>query len=450
MIAGSTQVGLLSGLPGKMNIFQFFKNRFTGVSGESLNYYLCLGAGPNQVPLIQAARELGLRVIAVDRDLKAPGLPLADIQIQCSLDEPQKIHQLVLENLGTGSILAVGGRSFGALNVQIARVAQSLSVRGPSPEKLEAFSSKRDLKIRLARAGVPSPRIYGTKNERDLEKLKKATLPLIVRPSDGSAKLGIEIISSEQMREDLLERLTRNDPRKDSLFIEEYVDAPEYIVIGYLIDGIFHPVTITRKEISKTEPHFVDESHRLATDLESSLRQSMVEKMQIIAKTTGLKNGPLLAEFLVPEKKKAQKHKVLLVEAAPEIGGEFLADHFIPEVYGYNYFKEIIKLQTESATPEGIMHGFQNPTHAVVIHYILQKDGVVSSITFPDALKKHRGFLFARELKGNGDRVSVNDGNLGRIAVFAIKGPLGESDHLFELAKEFANATVVHYKSESP
>src|SRR4249919_344707 len=45
-------------------------------SGRSV---LAVGAGPEQVPTIEVARNLGLRVVAVDRDPAAPGMVLADV-----------------------------------------------------------------------------------------------------------------------------------------------------------------------------------------------------------------------------------------------------------------------------------------------------------------------------------------------------------------------------------
>ena len=50
---------------------------------------LVLGAGPAQVGLLRAARELGIYVIAVDRDPRAPGFRYADRRaILSSEDEP--------------------------------------------------------------------------------------------------------------------------------------------------------------------------------------------------------------------------------------------------------------------------------------------------------------------------------------------------------------------------
>ena len=48
-------------------------------------YYISLGAGDNQIPLIQAAKARDLLVIGVDQNINASGMSLCDLKIEESI-----------------------------------------------------------------------------------------------------------------------------------------------------------------------------------------------------------------------------------------------------------------------------------------------------------------------------------------------------------------------------
>ena len=52
---------------------------------------VCLGAGKSQVPVINAAKNLGYSVIAVDIDADAPGFNSADVAFNFSTHDPDSI-----------------------------------------------------------------------------------------------------------------------------------------------------------------------------------------------------------------------------------------------------------------------------------------------------------------------------------------------------------------------
>ena len=55
-------------------------------------YFLSLGAGNNQIPIIKAAVDAGYQVIAVDQNTRAPGNRYASIIIEESLRNYRKIY----------------------------------------------------------------------------------------------------------------------------------------------------------------------------------------------------------------------------------------------------------------------------------------------------------------------------------------------------------------------
>lgn len=60
-----------------------------------------------------------------------------------------------------------------------------------------------------------------------------------------------------------------------------------------------------------------------------------------LAAAARMKDCPFVAEFRINP-----QGEIYLIEAVPEVGGEFLADVLIPNYFGSSYFKNLVKLLT--------------------------------------------------------------------------------------------------------
>jgi hypothetical protein len=113
---------------------------------------LVLGAGREQVGLLQAARERGLLVIAVDRDPAAPGFSHADRRALISFEDEPALHRLAEAARIAGVIAPAHDWSVGIA----ARVARRLGLPHPldAPTAALAASWLRQ-RERFAATGVP-------------------------------------------------------------------------------------------------------------------------------------------------------------------------------------------------------------------------------------------------------------------------------------------------------
>ncbi|EMF83656.1 hypothetical protein LEP1GSC188_1329 [Leptospira weilii serovar Topaz str. LT2116] len=147
-------------------------------------YFLSIGAGPNQVPLISAAIGLGYSVIAVDRNNHAPGLRMSSLRIMESVTEYRKILKTVSEIPLQGKILGVGTRSYGKATYTASYIADKLKLRYASLESVGICSDKNLLKETAKKIGILTPENY------DISTLKNQ-FPFVYKPSQGSGKEGI-------------------------------------------------------------------------------------------------------------------------------------------------------------------------------------------------------------------------------------------------------------------
>lgn len=405
-------------------------------------YFVSLGAGINQAPLIHAARELGMRVIAVDRNHLAPGFAQSHIQVQCGLDQPKKIIRAIQENVDTSLISGVGSRTFGNFHMNAARVGEALELSGLSLKQLKFFQNKIELKKKLKKAGIPAPRMFSWNNDEQKERLLNHRNPIIVRPAVGHGKKDIQVLNGEQ---DVLQFLEKSPSSSRDILVEELIRGREITVLGYVQKGIYQNVLLTDKIVSQTPPLFAEIMHRYPASISLEQREIITSYMQTIANVSEIQNAPMVAEFLIDDKDK-NREKIYLVEVSPEVGGEYLAELMIPVAYGYNYFRDMVRLYTNSDEMESPRYAMGAPDKTILIRFIPQQTGILHDIDLPDQLRDHPGHLFSRILKQPGERTSIKSGNSDRLAVFALAGSLTDSDQLHEDVERISSLFNVQYR----
>jgi len=420
-------------------MFSFFKADEPEVIETPPRYFISLGAGQHQIPVIKAAREMGYSVIAVDQNLAAPGFEHADIHLQCSITRPGRIVERIQESFLPGSISGVGCRSFGRANMASALIARRFGTPGIGLETLKLFKNKRKLKERLGQAGLLVPRSYSWRNYYEKVGLRVAALPLLIRPAIGHAKQGIALLTTEK---DLLQFIEQNSLDRQQWLVEEFIRGQEITVMGYVQSGIYHHVCTTDKITSDHPPLYAEVMHRYPSQIGQNHKDAIEASMQSVVTASGMKQGPLVAEFILGRSSNDREDKLYLIECAPEIGGEFLADYLVPAAGGENYFQQIIALLTRNL--DFHFAGLNQDT-AVIIRYILPKDGRLLYLRWPESLESHPGYLFARELKAPGDITRTTNGNLDRLAVFGLTGPAAQMRDLESAAEEIASSVLITY-----
>lgn len=135
---------------------------------------LVYGAGWNQLPVIRASRRQGYRVIAIDRDPRAPGAALAD-QFHCiSLRD----HDAIVDATRGVALDGVVARVTDAAALSSANIlARTRGLPTACPALVAAATRKLALADVCSTAGLPTPERWpiGTRNPF-------ASGPLVVRP----------------------------------------------------------------------------------------------------------------------------------------------------------------------------------------------------------------------------------------------------------------------------
>ncbi|MBK7950959.1 MAG: hypothetical protein IPK00_19905 [Deltaproteobacteria bacterium] len=172
---------------------------------------LVYGAGWNQLPLIEASRRHGFRVVAIDRDANAPGAARADRFHCISLRD----HEAIVAATRAESIRGVVARITDAEGLASAHtLARTRGLPTACPALVEAATSKLALSQHARAAGLPMPPRLPPNEppslaagpllvRPDVTRRGKAGIRRVVRPEDLATALAEAAASSENGRIDV-------------------------------------------------------------------------------------------------------------------------------------------------------------------------------------------------------------------------------------------------------
>jgi biotin carboxylase len=154
---------------------------------------LFVGAGRHQRRAIVRARELGLHVVAVDRNTQAPGLAEADVAEVVDFSDVAAVVDVARRNAVDGVLTVSADRAVPV----VAAVAEALGLPGIGTRTAHAMTNKIAMRRRLAEAGVPQPRFAAVRTIHEGHAaLETVGLPAVLKPSDSGGQRGVFVLES--------------------------------------------------------------------------------------------------------------------------------------------------------------------------------------------------------------------------------------------------------------
>ncbi len=154
---------------------------------------LFVGAGRHQRRAILRAKELGLRVAAVDRNPDAPGLEEADVAKVLDFSDGAAVLRAT-RRLKLDGVLTVSADR--AVPV-VAAIAEARGLPGIGAATAHLMTHKVAMRRRLADAGVPQPRFAAC---RTLHETRLAAdtvgFPAVLKPADSGGQRGVFRVDS--------------------------------------------------------------------------------------------------------------------------------------------------------------------------------------------------------------------------------------------------------------
>ena len=149
---------------------------------------LFVGAGRHQRRAITRAQELGLRVVAVDRNPDAAGLDLADVGEVVDFQDVEGVIEVARKHAVDGALTVSADRAVPI----VAAVTEELGLPTIATDVAHVMTHKIAMRRRLAEVGVPQPRFAAA---RDLASARAAAetvgFPAVLKPADSGGQRGI-------------------------------------------------------------------------------------------------------------------------------------------------------------------------------------------------------------------------------------------------------------------
>ncbi|MEZ5007393.1 MAG: acetyl-CoA carboxylase biotin carboxylase subunit [Chitinophagales bacterium] len=230
---------------------------------------LVANRGEIAVRVIQSAKALGIKTVAIYSEADRNGLPVkyADEAV-CVGPAPSSQSYLngdkiieIAKSLGVDGIHP--GYGFLSENADFARKVEKSGIRfiGPSPESMEVMGSKLAAKKAVGAYNVPL--VPGTDEAiSDIEKAKKIAaeigFPILIKASAGGGGKGMRIVEKATDFEEQMKRAVSEATSAfgdGSVFIERYIGTSRHIEIQVLGDTHGNIVYLFERECSIQRRH---------------------------------------------------------------------------------------------------------------------------------------------------------------------------------------------------
>ena len=278
---------------------------------------LFVGAGRHQRRAIEQVRASGVRVVAIDRNERAPGLVHADAA-----------EVVDFTDLGAATEAARRHRADGVLTVSadravpvVASIADALGLPGIGVETAHRMTHKVAMREALGAASVPQPSFAAVRSQDDLSRaLAAVPLPAVLKPVDSGGQRGVFRIEDAAALDRHLEEALAESPTGEAM-IEEFVEGTELNGIVVAREGEPELVTLSDRLRPPGIGFGVGWIHLYPPSLDDG-QLTLAKRVAVDSvRALGLRNGIAFPQLIA-----ADDGRVVVVEVAARIPGGQMAD----------------------------------------------------------------------------------------------------------------------------
>jgi biotin carboxylase len=277
---------------------------------------LFVGAGRHQRGAIRHAQELGLRVVAVDRNGAALGLQAADVGEVVDFQDVDAVIEVARRHAVDGVLTVSADRAVPV----VAAVAEALGLPGIGTGVAHAMTNKISMRRQFAEEGVPQPQFAAARAMRDAAAAAQTVgYPAVLKPADSGGQRGLFRLESIEDLEAHLHVALR-ESADGEVVLERYHDGLELNGIVIVRDG--EPLVVTLSD--RLRPPGVGFGVGWIHVYPASIYGDVLAEAERVAghaaRVLGLRDGIAFPQLLVAD------DGVLVIEVAARIPGGQMAD----------------------------------------------------------------------------------------------------------------------------
>ena len=324
---------------------------------------LFVGAGRHQRRAILRAKELGLRVVAVDRNPDALGLQVADVGEAVDFTDVAAVTEVGRRHSVDGVLTVSADRAVPV----VAAVAEALGLPGIGTETAHLMTHKIAMRRTLGDAGVAQPRFAGA---RDMQSARAALdavgVPAVLKPADSGGQRGIFYVESEDELDGHVHAALAESPT-DEAIVESFHDGLELNGIVIARDGEAFPLTLSDRLRPPGIGFGVGWIHVYPASIYADVLAEAERVAVHAVHALGLRDGIAFPQLIVSD-----DGSVRVVEVAARIPGGQMAD-LVRHAVGVDLVEVALRQALgEEATDELVLPRFKQP---LAIRFLTAKPG---------------------------------------------------------------------------
>ena len=342
---------------------------------------MILGAGPNQIPLIKAAKKNGYQVIVCDYSESAPGVELADELCLVSIMDKAGVLQAAKEKQVNGII----SNSEPAMPV-VAYAGNACGVVSNSEETISYMTDKTKFRKILRQNGFRVPAFGSAKSLEEAKALAlRIGFPLMLKPAASSGSRGVKKLMALDGFEAFFQEALGYS-RTDEVILEEYIENRCAYVTGgdiFVSDGkvIFYGLMSCIRDQKNAPLVPMGEMYPpvLTTEQEKAIHEELSRAISVL----GVQFGAVNVEIMLDS-----DGRVFFVELNPRNGGNMIPDE-LNLATGFDIYEATVTAAMGDAIPHqnGELQNNIRATVTYMVHTMVA--GVLKQVLFSNMLRSH-------------------------------------------------------------
>jgi biotin carboxylase len=278
---------------------------------------LFVGAGRHQRRSIERARDLGHRVVAVDRNPDALGLQEADVGEVVDFQDVDAVAEVGRRHSVDGVLTVSADRAVPI----VAAVAERLGLPGIGTATAHLMTNKIAMRRRLAEAGVPQPRFAAVRNILEgRAALATVGLPAVLKPADSGGQRGVFRLDSVDDLERHLHAAVAESSTEEAI-VESFHEGLELNGLVLARGGTVELLTLSDRLRPPGIGFGVGWIHVYPSTLYGHALEQAEEAAVRAVRSLGLRDGIAFPQLIVTAPSEAR-----IVEVAARIPGGQMAD----------------------------------------------------------------------------------------------------------------------------
>ncbi len=305
---------------------------------------LFLGAGRHQRAAILRAKELGLRVAAIDGNPDALGLKDADVAEVVNFVEIPKAIEFAERIRPDGVLTITSDRAV----VAVASVAEALGLPGIGVDVAVGLTHKIEMRRRLERAGIPQPRFASARTLAEARAaVEHVGFPLVIKPADSGGQRGVfRLDSADGLEACFPDSLALS--RGGEVIVEEFVPGTEMNAMAVVRDGEVTHLTLSDRHRPPGRGFAVGWIHAYPAALNGNGTSESEALVERTIHELGLRTGIAFPQLIA-----TPDGRILMIEVAARIPGGQMAD-LVRHAVGVDLVEVALRLALGEPVPDAL------------------------------------------------------------------------------------------------